>query len=261
MPFRYVLAAPEGVARDVLVTSLWNAGAQGIWERDDRTVVAWFDVPTGDVPSGGRWEEEPPRDWLAAWKAGLEPVTVGRLEIAPSWTRAGPSPTTIVLDPGMAFGTGHHATTRRCLAELQRRGVDGGEVLDVGTGSGVLAIAAVLLGARRAVGVETDPDAVRTARDNAARNGVAVDLRHGSLEALGADERFDVVVANLITDVVIGLAARLLDRVRPGGTLITSGISRGRAEEVARLLAELTGAHPATTVEGAWAAVTVPARR
>lgn len=240
----------------MLAASLWTAGAVGVWERDDE-LVAWFPSRDVDVPPRGRWEHEPDRDWTADWKAGLEPVTVGAVTVAPSWLAGGGrsggdgGSTTVVIDPGMAFGTGHHATTRLCLAELQRVGVAERRVLDVGTGSGVLAIAAALLGASAVAGVDTDPDAVRVARENADRNGVRLELRTGSV---GAVERpCDVVVANLVTDTILALAADLL--AATADVLITSGISRGRAAQVADRFHEL-GAATHTTVEGDWAAVT-----
>jgi ribosomal protein L11 methyltransferase len=257
MTVRYVVETAGGVARDVLVAALWNAGAGGLWERGPRTLVAWFDEPVEGVPVGGVWEDEPQRDWLAEWRAGLEPVSVGGITVAPSWRVGRPTPTTLVIDPAMAFGTGHHPTTRLCLQVLQDLEVAGRSVLDLGTGTGVLAIAARRLGADRVVAMDTDPDAVAAARDNTARNEAPVDLREGSVDALRPGEHFDLVLANLVTDVVMGLAPALIDRVAPGGTLAVSGISVDRSGEVADLLAGLTGRVPAAWQEGDWVVISV----
>lgn len=247
---RYTL--PGDADRESTVARLWLAGAVGVWERDD-DVVAWFPAPDHEVPPGGRWEEEPAHDWLAAWRADLEPVRVGRLTVTPSWLADGPADETVVIDAGMAFGTGHHATTRLCLAALQELDLPGARVLDVGTGTGVLAIAAAKLGAREVVALDTDEDAVTAARANAARNRVDVDVRHGDLASAVADGPFEVVVANLVTDVVVALADRLV--AITAGTLVASGISRDRAGEVAAVL----GAGATVRTEAEWAAVVVAA--
>ncbi len=251
MTHRYTVR-PGDADREVLLAALWTAGAVGVWERDDE-LVAWFPEPVPDVPGGGRWEAEPDRDWSQAWKAGLEPVEVGRLVVAPSWTDPRP-PDAILIDPGMAFGTGHHATTRLCLAALQQLDLSGARVLDAGTGTGVLAIAAARLGAAHVVAVDTDPDAVAAARANAARNRVDVDVRTAIVDAAPAGQ-FDVVVANLLTDVVIELAWHLLAVTVPGGTLIVSGISVERADEVAACLTDLGADVTAVDAEGGWVAI------
>ena len=219
--------------------ALWRAGALGLWERHDH-LVAWFTEPVDAVPTGATWSIEPDRDWQAEWKATIQPVRAGRIRVVPTWLAAGdhgadePGAITIVLDPGRAFGTGHHATTTLCLELLDSLDLDGRAVADVGCGTGVLAIAAAMRGAR-AVGVDIDPDAVTVARDNARRNGVEVEVMVGSVEALRGTA--DVVVANLVTDVVVALAPRLV--AATAGILIVSGIGTQRQSRVA---AALTGA-------------------
>lgn len=190
-------------------------------------------------------------DWAEAWKRHIDVMRIGRgIVIRPSWRRhrAAPGETVIALDPGMAFGTGLHPTTRLCLAGLERwadaglvagGGADGGPaaVLDVGCGSGILAIAAARLGAARVVGVDIDQIAVEATTANARRNRVArvVRAREGTLPAPGGP--FDLVLANLIAGVLVALARDLADSLRPGGRILASGIFVDREAEVREALA------------------------
>ena len=178
-------------------------------------------------------------DWADAWKAYFPVMRIGRrLVIRPTWRRHRRRPDDVVLalDPGMAFGTGLHPTTRLCLAaveDLADRGVvTGARVLDVGCGSGILAIAACKLGAASALGVDTDPIAIEATAANARRNALArrIRAREGSLPTGEGD--FDVVLANLIAGVLVPLAGALRDELRPGGTLLASGIFVDREAEV-----------------------------
>ncbi len=178
-------------------------------------------------------------DWAEAWKTYFPVLRVGRrLVIRPSWRRHRRQADDVVLalDPGMAFGTGLHPTTRLCLAaieELADRGVlVGRRILDVGCGSGILAIAALKLGAATALGVDTDTMAVDATLANARRNALARRLRarQGSLPS--AEASFDVVLANLIAGVLVALAPLLRDELRPGGSLLASGIFVDREADV-----------------------------
>lgn len=220
---------------------LWTAGALGVWERPE-TLVAWFPRPDpADLPTGGRWETEPDRDWQAEWKATIEPVVAGRVTIVPTWLAAGhrpaPDEITLVLDPGRAFGTGHHATTTMCLQLLQEEELQGRSVLDVGCGTGILALAAARLGADPVVAVDVDADAVDVTRQNASRLQLELATRVGSVAAGG--DRAEVVLANLVTDTIVELAPRLAGAVAPGGVLIASGIATERED---RAVAALRGA-------------------
>lgn len=228
------------------IAALEDAGLLGLVEQSGR-VTAYFDRRADGLPLPGRWERVPERDWNAVWKAGLRPVTVGGLTIAPPWI---PHPGALVIEPGQAFGTGHHETTSACLGALQERPLDGARVLDVGTGTGVLALAARRLGAADVLGVDTDPVAVATARRNATVNGLAVRVLDGSVEA--APGRYDVVVANLDTRTLVALATALAARVRPGGRLIASGVAVEHTAEARRALLA-AGLAPVVREGAAWA--------
>lgn len=201
-------------------------------------------------------------DWAEAWKAYFPVMRVGRrLIIRPTWRRhrAAPGDVVLALDPGMAFGTGLHPTTRLCLAALEPL-VDegrlvGARVLDVGCGSGILSIAALRLGAASALGVDTDPIAIESTDANARRNGLARRLRarEGSLPT--TDGPFDLVLANLITAVLIQLAPLLSDELRPGGTLLASGIFADREAQVATAFGSAGLEVSARTNEGDWVAL------
>jgi ribosomal protein L11 methyltransferase len=174
-------------------------------------------------------------DWTDAWKRHYVPQRIGRVLIVPSWVEPEPDPgdTVVRLDPGMAFGTGLHPTTRGCLGLLQELAPMPARLLDVGSGSGVLSLAALRLGCASAVAIDTDPLAVEATRQNADANGLGdrVEATLGSLpEAAG--ERFPLVLANLVAAVLVELAPRLAAHLAPGGTLIVGGIIEGRTAEV-----------------------------
>jgi len=179
-------------------------------------------------------------DWAEAWKKQLKVLHIGqRTVIRPSWLDYTPAPGEIViqLDPGMAFGTGLHPTTQMCLAALEELIHPEAQVLDLGAGSGILAIAAAKLGAGRVLAVDNDPVAVKTARGNAKTNGVSetVSVTSGSLA--DAPESYDLVVVNILAKVIVEMAQQgLAERVRPGGTLIAAGILADQKSEVVAAL-------------------------
>jgi ribosomal protein L11 methyltransferase len=242
-------------AADACTALLFERGAAGVEEREAGIVpmpgarqpgsgrvllVAFFEDGEAarqaaaelDVPA--ELAEIPDRDWGEEWKKGLGPITVGRLFLRPSWVEAAPPPgaAEVVLDPGMAFGTGTHATTSLCLGAiddfLARR--PAASVLDVGTGSGLLAIAARKLGAGRVAANDNDPVAVAVAAENAGRNGAALELTGAPPEAIpGA---FDLVVANILANVLVELAPVLARKTAPGGELVLAGVLVPQEEEV-----------------------------
>ncbi|MBN1400477.1 MAG: 50S ribosomal protein L11 methyltransferase [Anaerolineae bacterium] len=191
-----------------------------------------------------------PEDWAEAWKAFFPPQRIGqRTVIVPSWESYAPRPDEIIihLDPGMAFGTGLHATTRLCLLALEQLHLTGWRVLDVGCGSGILAIAAALQGATCVEAVDVDPVAVQVARDNVARNGISslVSVSHGTLGDRApadvprhAETGYDLLLVNILAEVIMGMAPALARALRSGGQLVGSGIVADKADQVITALEE-----------------------
>lgn len=195
--------------------------------------------------------------WTTAWREGYEPIRVGRLTIVPSWLEPPKGSDLVIrLDPGMAFGTGLHPTTRACLELLQTIQPMPSTVLDVGTGSGILSLAALRLGARHAVGYDTDPLAIEASTANAKANGLGdrFEAQRGTLPDTN-DEGFRLVVANLVAAVLIELAPRLASHTSPGGTLIASGIVEDRSDEVEAALARAGFEVIDWITEGDWVTV------
>ena len=196
-------------------------------------------------------------DWATAWKQYFKPQRVGKnLVVKPTWETwdASPTDTIIQIDPGMAFGTGLHGTTRLCLIGLEDTMFKGATVADVGTGSGILSVCAALLGASRVEATDNDPLAVRVARENVRVNGVeaVVAAEESSVPPSGA---FDIVVANILADVILGMANELFAATKPGGLLIASGIIAPRAQDVAKGLTQAGFITEAINEEGEWIAI------
>jgi ribosomal protein L11 methyltransferase len=233
-------AGPEG----------WNAGpvvVRAYLPADDRLrankhrieeALCHLDrIRSVSVPSFRPVAEE---DWVEAWKERLHVLRIGRhIVIRPSWRDYAPEPGDIViqLDPGMAFGTGLHPTTQMCLVALEELMRPEAAVLDLGTGSGILAIAAAKLGAGHVLAVDRDPVAVKTARENVVTNAVqgVVSVMEGSLRDVSRN--YDLVVVNILAKVIVEMMREgLATRLRPGGRLITAGIIADQASEVVAVL-------------------------
>lgn len=164
-------------------------------------------------------------DWSESWKQFFKPQRIGRLLVRPAWEAPGDGVAVeIVIDPGQAFGTGDHPTTRMCLRLLERTLRPGMSVADIGAGSGILSIAAAKLGAGQVDAVDIDSGSVEAARNNAAANGVSMRVHAGrGFEPLGS-LRYDLVLSNLISATIIGLAPRVGEHLAEGGRWIVSGI-------------------------------------
>jgi ribosomal protein L11 methyltransferase len=208
------IAADDAEARARLEVGLWHLGQL-------------YPIP------GATLRHLAEANWAEAWKAHYSPQRIGPFLVLPSWIEPPPGAggLEIRLDPGMAFGTGLHPTTRLCLAALAGLVTPGATVLDVGTGSGILAIASARLGAGAVVGLDLDARAVAIAGENARRNDVAVELHAGPLASLRPG-RFDVVVANILAGTLSELAPELWARTLPGGTLVASGVLAEQAKAV-----------------------------
>ncbi|MBI2887936.1 MAG: 50S ribosomal protein L11 methyltransferase [Chloroflexi bacterium] len=201
-------------------------------------------------------------DWASAWKRHFTAARVGRrLVIKPTWERYEPRRRDVVieLDPGMAFGTGDHPTTRACLRALERLILPGDRVLDLGTGSGILAIAAARLGASAVLAVDVDPIAVEAARANCVSNGVAtvVTVVLGGVEARHAcgSPPVDLALANLTSQLHRELAADLLEAVRPGGHVVAAGVGAPALRQVARAYRRAGAARSTIRRDGEWRAL------
>jgi ribosomal protein L11 methyltransferase len=192
------------------------------------------------------------KDWEREWMQRYRPMQFGqRLWVCPSWLQPPePDAVNLMLDPGLAFGTGTHPTTAMCLTQLDGMPLSGQTIVDYGCGSGILAVAALKLGAAQALGVDNDPQALAACRDNATRNGIApgrlaiafpheVDLTRWTRSA-------DVVIANILAGPLIELSATLLNFLQPGGTLLLSGLLHHQAEA---LCAHYGDTLPITIVE------------
>ena len=180
-------------------------------------------------------------DWAEAWKAYFKPERIGQVVIKPSWEAYLPADGEVVveLDPGMAFGTGTHPTTRLCIMLLQEVASESTTMLDIGTGSGILGLVGAKLGIAKVVATDIDPLAVKVAGDNIQRNHLAAEIRvmEGDLLNLGPDLKFSLVVANIITDAILKLIPRLDQALYPGGLFLASGIIAERSPEIKAALA------------------------
>lgn len=237
------------LAADLIAAVLLEFGARGVVEEPD-ALTTYLEppedvealvsglrkrleemTPPSDPPPAVSWSWQAQEDWAETWKQGLRPRRVTpRITVGPSWepVEPGPGEVFIVIDPGMAFGTAEHGTTRGCLRLLDPLVDQGQSIIDLGCGSGILGIAAVRLGAAKVLAVESDPYACEAARENALRNGVAdrltVEERVASEAWLATLGPWDGAVANIETGFLLPLIPGLARSVRSGGWTVLSGI-------------------------------------
>lgn len=271
------VTVPAGEA-DLVAGHLWSAGVSGIEERtlpvpcpdEGGTCVELLAGITACGADGalevlgGRWMAEVVpvegdawldtwREYARAWRAG------GRLVVAPTWQDlpewAGPQDVVVRLDPGRAFGSGAHPTTRLCLTVLEDQVASGSRVLDAGCGSGVLAVAAALLGASAVEAVDIDPEALRATAANAGVNGVAGTVRATNPTVDRVEGTFGVVVANIAAATLVALAPGLAVRAEPGGTVVLSGLLADQVDDVVEAFAAEGLARCTTAADGEWRAL------
>jgi ribosomal protein L11 methyltransferase len=249
--------SPDGVVTENLTVDTFSL--ESLEEPPVRTVTVFFEandtladklervrsyIEQADVSSAGHLFREPTityiseEDWSNSWKSHFKPIRVGkRIVVKPTWEEYVQNNDDIVLelDPGMAFGTGTHPSTRLCMEILEKiffregnyHGTSTNEplnVLDVGTGSGILGITAAKLGARQVIGIDIDPQAIAVAKENIAKNSVDRIITASDSPLERVEGTYDIVVANILAEELVNMAAELVKRVSPGGFLILSGI-------------------------------------
>jgi ribosomal protein L11 methyltransferase len=236
-----------------------------LWASTDLTALFDADDDIDAIISGVRAELDPlplpphevsalaEQDWNRAWMDRFQPMRFGnRLWVVPSWHQPPqPEAVNLVLDPGMAFGTGTHPTTSLCLQWLDNAELRGRRVLDYGCGSGILAIAAIRLGALRATAVDIDPQCLDVTRENAQRNGTLDQMRIAMASA-ALDGPFDVLLANILAGPLHQLSERFASYLQPGGNIVLSGLLTPQAEECLAIYTR-DFAMAAPRLEGDWA--------
>ncbi|WP_312962398.1 50S ribosomal protein L11 methyltransferase [Stutzerimonas nitrititolerans] len=222
---------------DLGTTPLWSkTHLLALFEADvdESNLLAHLQLLAGGELPDYQLERIEDQDWERSWMDNFQPMRFGRrLWIVPSW-HAAPEPDAVnlLLDPGLAFGTGTHPTTALCLEWLDEQDLRGQQVIDFGCGSGILAIAALLLGAEQAIGTDIDPQALEASRDNAGRNGIEPARFPLYLPEQLPVAQADVVVANILAGPLVALAPQITALVKPGGRLALSGVLAEQAEEV-----------------------------
>lgn len=250
---------------DLGTTPLWSrTHLLALFESDvdEANLLTHLELLVGGPLPEHQLEHIEDQDWERSWMDNFHPMRFGqRLWIVPSW-HAAPEPDAVnlLLDPGLAFGTGTHPTTALCLEWLDAQPLDGMQVLDFGCGSGILAIAALLLGAEHAVGTDIDVQALEASRDNAGRNGIGPARFPLYLPEQLPQGQADVVVANILAGPLVALAPRIIERVKPGGRLALSGILLEQAEEVRSAYTSQFDLDPTAEKDG-WVRITGVRRR
>ena len=224
-----------------------------------REAEALLDRHASEILSRSAEKTADDSEWLYKWQEYFRPARIGeRIVVKPGWEEYEPEEGDLVIemDPGMAFGSGLHETTSMCIKALEKYTREGAKVLDVGSGTGILAMAAVMLGAENALGIDIDDEAVRVGAENVARNGLEdrVSVRKGDLMA-GVDYDADIIVANLMADLVIKLAPAAAAQLKSGGIFITSGILDIKEEAVTEAVSQAGFDIIEVLADGEWRAV------
>lgn len=241
------LLVADPVVRVSAVTAIGKAGFSALLA-DELDALAERGAYIGEVESRVIDDE----DWANEWKKYFKPIVTDSVTVVPTWIAYSPreGEKLLRLDPGMAFGTGEHATTRMCL-ELMRAA--GRSVIDVGCGSGILGIAAAITGAKSVYMCDIDPQAVKAARNNAELNGVVCEIEQADL--LATSRRAELILANLTADLLIRMAPSVREHLEEGGKLVVSGIIAERLDEVKDAFSRLGYKIEKEAAEGDWRAL------
>lgn len=189
------------------------------------------------------FEDIPEQNWNETWEQTIQPQRIGKFLVKPTWSTETPDDDEILLeiDPKMSFGTGYHATTRLMLQQIQKVDIEGKTVLDAGTGTGILAIATIKLGAKKAVGFDIDTWSRDNALENTLINGVdhSIEIRHGGIETVDEHESFDLILANINRNVLLDMIPSLVYHAKEGGTICLSGLLYKDEDSIRNTLSEL----------------------
>jgi ribosomal protein L11 methyltransferase len=243
----------KGTLEGLESTLLWDYGCQGVWQ-DGEDLVAYFEKRL-NLPLEGTWETTDDQLYIKQYYETLQPIYLEKLVVAPTHTEVTlKAPQKVIwLDPGMAFGTGHHETTRMALQALEQLELAAKTALDVGSGSGILTMAADFLGAN-SHGIDIDAATILVAKENARLNGSRATFAEGTLESI-PDESADVIVGNLFAELHVALAHRYSRVLRKNGTLIVTGIQAEKSEKVKEALGHFFEITEMRTLNG-WTLIT-----
>lgn len=246
-----------------------NTGAEVIFylEKEDDSLIEELENLISDYGSISR-DVSDEKDWRDNWKKYFHSFTIGDFLIRPSWEEPEGDydpDKTIVIDPGIAFGTGSHESTRLCISSMQNHINSGDKVFDVGFGSGILSVTALKLKAASVTGTDIDSDCLISCRDNFEKNGLDYEKASFFIGDISSDKDiqekvgtacYDVVLANLLADIIIGMKDRLADAIKPGGLLIASGIIDFKEEEVRNALGSVGLEIEEINHDGEWVQIT-----
>ena len=276
-----IVTTPEE-SRDAIISSMSEMGYTGFVEQDGG-LIGYFNPERSpaeicdelnrfravlessglDASFSLSYTILPEKDWNETWKKNFIPIDVGdTLTIIPSWLQSATSRIPIIIDPGMVFGTGHHETTRTCLSLIEKiaRVCSKRSFLDIGTGTGILAIGASRLEFEQVTAIDIDPLAVDAAQTNAALNGLTnIEVLEGTIQAVSG--KFDLIAANLLVEILIEIAAELSDRLEPGGRAILSGLLIGQENSVIEAMTSAGLNLQEKIIDGTWVSLVMVKQR
>ena len=270
--YEITISAPDE-SREAIMNRLMEMGSTGFLEKEEK-ILAYFEEKVAidgileeltrfsDVlKSAGldpffslEYSLLPQKDWNENWKKNFSPIDIGKnLTIIPSWLKKDTNRIPVIIDPGMVFGTGYHETSRTCLVLIEglAEGIQKDSCLDIGTGSGILAIGAAKLGFRHVTAVDIDPMAIDAAVRNVEENGLRnIIVKEGEIFAV--DGSFDLIVANLLSGILVDISAEIASRLNHGGKTILSGMLSGQEIDVIEAYEKAGLSLSKTVVNGQW---------